>query len=175
MKKLIPVFVFLAIASAVGLVSERSQGREMTFWNNVGNVLWNPTQFKKMEQETNYDGLLLQTLTAAGAGTVTSADQENVNGRCLTVVVSITAITGTTPTLTVTVQGRDPVSGAYYTLLTSAALNAVATTPLYVCPGTTEAANTRASVPAPRTWRTSAVIAGTTPAVTATIAAGVTQ
>lgn len=116
----------------------------------------------------------LVALSAAGAGTVNSADQVNYNGSCVTVVVDIT-VAGGTPTLTVTLQGKDIASGKYYTLLASTALASVATTPLVVCPGTTVSANLDVAAPLPRTWRVSAVVGGVTPAVTATIGASVTK
>lgn len=111
----------------------------------------------------------LITHAAAAAG-VNSADQANSSARGVKVVVDITAITGT-PTLTVTLQGKDPISGKYYTLLASAALSAVGTTVLTVYPGLTAAANLTANDVLPATWRVITAIGGTTPAVTATIAA----
>lgn len=112
----------------------------------------------------------LLTLAAASAS-VNSNDQTNLNGRGIKVVVDITAISGTTPTLTITIKGKDPTSGKYFILLASAALSTVATTVLTVYPGLTASANVVASDVLPKTWRVEAVITGTTPAVTATIAA----
>lgn len=111
----------------------------------------------------------VQTLTAASVS-VNSADQANNYYRCVHVVVDITVITGTGPTLTVTIQGKDAVSGKYYPILASAALSTVSTTVLKVCPGITATANVSVSDLLPRDWRISSTIAGTTPAVTATIA-----
>jgi hypothetical protein len=110
------------------------------------------------------------TLTALGAGTVNTADFTNPRSRGLQLIIDITAITGT-PTLTVTIQGKDPVSGKYYALLVSTALNAVATTVLRVYPGLTASNNLVASDIVPSTWRVSYVVAGGTPVVTAKIAA----
>lgn len=120
----------------------------------------------------NIDTGALVTHTAASTGT-TSADQINYNGRGLKLVIDVTAITGTSPTLTVTIQGKDTASGKYYTLLASAALTATGTTVLEVYPGVGVTANVSASTTLPRTWRISTAIGGTTPAVTATIAASV--
>lgn len=114
----------------------------------------------------------LITHTAASAGS-NGSDQTNAARRGLHLVIDITAITGTTPTLTVTIEGKDPVSGKYYTLLASAALNATGTTVLKVYPGLTAAANTVVNDVLPGTWRVRTAIGGTTPAVTATIAASV--
>jgi hypothetical protein len=118
----------------------------------------------------NTESGALITHAAASAG-VNSADQVNVVARGLHLVIDITTITGTTPTLTVTIEGKDPTSGKYYTILASAALNATGTTVLKVYPGLTASANAVANDVLPRTWRVRTTIGGTTPAVTATIAA----
>lgn len=114
--------------------------------------------------------LSLAKLAATAVSDVTT-NTTNANARGVMVVIDITAITGTTPTLTVVVQGFDPLSGKYFTLLASAALNAVATTLLTIYPGAAATANVSANLPLPKTWRISWTIAGTTPAVTATIGA----
>lgn len=123
-------------------------------------------------QRGNEDTAALVTHTAASAG-VQSADQKNFNGRGAKVVVDITAIGGTTPTLTVDIQGKDAASGKYYTILTSAAFNATGTYVLEVYPGGANAANVKSSSILPRTWRVVTTIGGTGPAVTATVGASV--
>jgi len=125
------------------------------------------------EQAWSTDDVSVLTLTAQGAATVPSADQLNPAGSGIKLVIDITAISGTTPTLTVTLQGKDTTSGKYYTILASAALNAVGTTVLTVFPSATAAANVAANDMLPRTWRVSAVVGGTGPSVTATIGASV--
>lgn len=112
----------------------------------------------------------LLTLAAQGTGTVNGTDQSNPSQRGLHLVIDITAVGGT-PTLTVTIEGKDPTSGKYYTILASAALSAVATTVLKVYPALAASANVAANDVLPSTWRVKAVVAGTTPSVTATIAA----
>ena len=88
-------------------------------------------------------------------------------------MIDITALAGVSPTLLVTIQGKDAASGKYYTILASTALAAVATTTLEVYPGIATAANATAGVTLPRVWRVIAVIGGTTPTVTATVGASV--
>lgn len=112
----------------------------------------------------------LAVLTAAATG-ADGSDQLNYFGRGLKLVIDITAITGTSPTLTVTIQGKDEVSGKYYIILASAALNATGTTVLEVYPGIANASNSTQGVTLPKVWRVRSVIGGTTPAVTGTIAA----
>lgn len=112
----------------------------------------------------------LVTHSAAAAG-VNGSDVSDPLARGLIVGINVTAITGTSPTVTVTVQGKDPHSGTYYTVLASAAITAAGYTELIVCPGTTAAANVAVSRPIPITWRVITAIGGTTPAVTATVSA----
>lgn len=133
-------------------------------------LLTNGTDFDY--QRGNVSTGALQTHSAAGAGTTQSADQQNINGRGLHLIIDITAVGGT-PTLTVTIEGKDPTSGKYYTILASAALSSVATTILRVYPGLTASANVTVNDVLPRVWRVKSVIGGTTPQVTATIAASV--
>ena len=93
------------------------------------------------------------TLLASAARTTAtdSADFTNYNWRGAIFVIDITA--GTTPSLTFTVQGKDPVSGKYFTQLQTAALAAVATTVIYVYPGSTPANNVTANAPLATTFR----------------------
>ncbi len=111
------------------------------------------------------------THTAAAAGSTSGDVELNFsNASKILIFVNVTAITGTAPTLTVTLQGKSP-QGVYYTLLASAALTATGLTVLRVFPAATATANISANDILPETLRISTVIGGTTPAVTATIAA----
>lgn len=114
------------------------------------------------------------THTAAAAG-VTGPDIDGDNYTGVLIFVDITALTGTTPTMTVTVEGKSASSGKYYTILASAALNAVGLTVLRIYPALTAAANLTANDIIPSTFRVSTTIAGTTPAVTAVISADLFQ
>lgn len=99
------------------------------------------------------DGLVpIAAITNPGIATVTGADQINNANRGIIVVVDITAIGGGA-TLTVTIEGKDPVSGKYFTLLASTALNATSTTTLTVFPGAPVSANVSANATLPRTYR----------------------
>jgi hypothetical protein len=104
--------------------------------------------------------------TSVVPGTYVSADQQNLGRRGLKLTVDITANAGAF-TFTVTIQGKDPLSGKYYTLLQSAALAANGTTILTVYPGVTPAANVAVSDVLPSTWRVSVTLA--TSNATATI------
>jgi hypothetical protein len=88
------------------------------------------------------------------------------------VFINITAISGTSPTLTVTLKGLiDEAGTASYTILASAALNATGLTVLRVYPGLTASANVTANDVVPKTCQISTAIGGTGPSVTATISA----
>lgn len=123
-----------------------------------------------MSNPINGHTAALLTYAAAAAGS-NSADQSNPLHRGVKVVIDVTAIAGTTPTFTVTIRGKDPASGKYFTILASAALTATGTVVLTVYPGIAAVANVSASDVLPDTWRIETAIGGTTPTVTATISA----
>lgn len=120
------------------------------------------------DRDTNLGNII--TLTAAGSGSTTGTVQDGSNGRGILLFVNISAISGTTPTLTVTLKGLDP-NGNAYTILASSALNATGLTVLKVYPALTAAANAVANDVLPVSWRIDTTIGGTTPSVTATISA----
>lgn len=113
----------------------------------------------------NINALVLLNATASANG----PDVDNLSGRAAHITIDITAITGTAPTATFTVQGKDALSGKYYTILASAALNAVATTVLRVGPGLTAAANLVASDVMPRCFRVICTTGGTVTDLDATV------
>jgi hypothetical protein len=121
-----------------------------------------------MDNNVNIGPLVALSGASTSGNTVT---QDNLQWRGLQLGINITAITGTSPSITVVVEGLDEASGQYYTLLSSAALSVAGFTPLTVYPGIAAAANSAASQVLPKSWRVRYTIAGTTPAVTATIGA----
>lgn len=99
-------------------------------------------------------GALIPTAnTAAATTTQTSADFQNPVAAGVKVVIDLTVNAGGLGSITATIQGKDPLSGKYYTVLASAALTGVATTVLTVYPGIAVSANVSASDVLPRTWR----------------------
>ena len=109
--------------------------------------------------------------SAARTGTTASADQTNYNGRGLHLVIDVTSITDT-PSITVTIQGKDALSGQYYTILASAAISTVSSTVLRVYPALTAAANATANDILPRTWRVN-VVHGDADSITYSIGASI--
>jgi hypothetical protein len=99
----------------------------------------------------NHQNLTLLS-SAVRAATVTGADRVNPTGTGVIVVIDVTAVPGV-DTVTVFIEGKDPASGKYYTILQSAAIVAVSTVVLRVYPGLTAAANLVVSDVLPRTWR----------------------
>jgi hypothetical protein len=99
-------------------------------------------------------GNTAETVLASAARTITtaSADLTNYNQRGVHVAVNVT-VAGTS-TLTVTLQGKDPVSGAYYDILIGTAIAAATgLVILKLYPGIGTLAGAAASDILPRTWR----------------------
>lgn len=97
--------------------------------------------------------------SAARTATTNSADMTNDAGRGLDLTFDITAVPGV-QTVTLTIQGKDPASGKYYTLLAGAAQSATGTLRMRVYPGLTAAANVDANGSLPKTWRVSVAHSG---------------
>jgi hypothetical protein len=107
--------------------------------------------------------------SAARAATTTSDDFLNRNAKGLHLVIDVTAITAT-PSITVTIQGKDYLSGKYYTILASAAISTTGTTVLKVFPGSAVTSNLSANDMLPVNWRVS-VTHGDADSITYSIAA----
>lgn len=93
-------------------------------------------------------------LGIVGIGVTASQNgSDRVNPYCKGVkVILVTSLIGT-GSVTLTIQGKDPGSGTYYTILVSAAVVTNTTTVLTVYPGIAIAANVSASDVMPRQWR----------------------
>lgn len=90
--------------------------------------------------------------SAVRAATNNTEDLCNDYFRGVELVIDMTTVP-TVDTVTFTLQGKDPTSGKYFTILASAAIVAVSTVVLRVYPGLTAAANAVVSDVLPRTWR----------------------
>lgn len=93
--------------------------------------------------------------SAARTATPTPYDGVNYTGRGLQLTIDVTAA-ASTPSTVFTIQGKDAISGKFYTILASAAIVGVGTTILRAYPGLTAAANLVASDILPRSWRVTA-------------------
>jgi hypothetical protein len=123
------------------------------------------------QPQMNADVGALITLAGAGAGTTNSVDQVNNGSRGVSVIINISAKSGTISDV-VNIQTKDVGSGIYTTLLSSAALSAVATTRLVVYPTITAVTNSIAQDCLGEVWRVQIVCGtGSTPSTTCTIGA----
>lgn len=115
----------------------------------------------------------LGEIVTLNAATANTNSDTMVNGffRGVTVFVNLTALTGTSPTVTVALEAYDKVSGNFVTLLESAALAATGMSMLQLYPGVAVTANESASAVLPNQWRIAVTLGGTTPAVTGSISA----
>ena len=118
--------------------------------------------FPSLFNGTNWDRVRNNnevTLLASAARTTAqqTADQTNYNARGVKIGLDITSYTS--GSLTVTLQGKDSVSGAYYTLLAGTAVSASGYTTYTLYPGVATTANVSAADILPRTWRVNVAVA----------------
>ena len=125
--------------------------------------------FVLMPMPVNTDLGALITLAGAVPGTLVSPDQTNMTWRGAQVALNIISITGTLPTVSVVIEGKDAASGAYYPLLTSATFAVSGFTQLSLYPGLSALANLVSVQALPRTWRIRVVIGGAGTLVTGTV------
>ena len=97
----------------------------------------------------NMDGTGLAS--AARTATTNSGDLTNYNATAVHVVLDVT--TAGTGSITLTIQGKDALSGQYYTLLAGAAVTTISTNVYKVMIGGVVSANVSANDLVPRTWR----------------------
>lgn len=104
------------------------------------------------------------TRTASGNG----ADLECYNLTAAHFFLNVSAASGTTPTLDVKIQGKDPVSGGYFDLVAFLQKTVVSTGRVVIGLGAVDDANTDnvANAPLPHVIRASWTIGGTTPSFT---------
>ena len=112
---------------------------------------------------------LLAMNVVASTASVNGDDMTNLSGAGAVFLVNITTLTGTSPTLTFTIQGKHPVSGVTYTILTSAVFAATGANLLRVFPGLGAVANQAVNDILPRTFRVIAVTGGTVTNATYTV------
>lgn len=150
----------IAIATMSGIPSGDATGAISTSIA-VSNfaTLFNGANWDRARSNVDSAASIL-TLAAQAPGTVTSADQTNFNGRGVKLGINVTADSAGTALVVVTIQGKDIVSGQYYTILSSASIAAVGFSTLQVYPGITATANVAANDILPRTWRVSITVSG---------------
>ncbi len=97
---------------------------------------------------------------AEGASPFSSSDQTNRQARGVTLYLDITASGGTTETLDIKVQGKDPVSGKYFDIAGAAFAQQLATgvAVLTIYPGIAETSDISVSDVLPLTWKVVATV-----------------
>lgn len=117
-------------------------------------------------------GLTIET-SAARTTTANGTTITNASGRGAMFYINVSAASGTTPTLVVQLQVQDPVSTSWIDITGAATPTITGTglSMLTVCPGISEAANTKVAQGLPRVFRFRWTIGGTTPSFTFSIGA----
>lgn len=115
-------------------------------------------------------------LSSAARTATTNSNQQGFQGDNAVGAIfhlDITAVSGTTPSMTVKIQGQNPVSGSWYDIpgAAFAAKTAAATDTLVVHPSVTTAVGQASAQVIPRVFRAVATITGTTPSFTFSLAA----
>ena len=111
--------------------------------------------------------------SSARTATENSSDQTNDCARGVRLFLDITAASGSSPTLDVKVQTKDPVSDSYVDL-TGAAFaqqNSTATLDLVIYPGVGETSNRAVSDVLSSVWRVVATFGGSRPSFTFSVGA----
>jgi hypothetical protein len=106
----------------------------------------------------------------ASTSTKTGTDQSNTKNKGALLVLNVSAISGVAATVTLSAQGKDPISGNYYTLFAGTAITATGTTMYQIYPGSTAAASAF-NGPLPAAWRVVATQAGTSNVISYTVSA----
>jgi len=118
-------------------------------------------------------GVSVEASSAKTASGNSAAAITNASGNGAVFLINVSAVSGTTPTMTVKLQVQDTVSASWADIpgAVTASLTAAGLVMLTVCPGITEAANSKVSFPLPRTYRLAWTIGGTTPSFTFSVSA----
>lgn len=93
------------------------------------------------------------TVTANASTSAGVGDQSSGGAKGVIVFIHTGAFGASESTMTVTIQGKDPQSGQYYTILQSASLSASSFVALRAYPGLTASANVAVSDLLPATFR----------------------
>jgi hypothetical protein len=109
--------------------------------------------------DINQDGIIVIP-SAVYTSTQTSALQTNLRGRGVVLYIKTGTFGATASAITVTILGKDPVSGSTYTILQSASLSASSFVVLRVYPFLTASANLIVNDVLPATWLVTAQATG---------------
>lgn len=93
------------------------------------------------------------TALESAARTLTTSSDDLINDRCRGVHVVLDMTTVGTGNVTLTIEGKDELSGEYYTILAGAAVSTNSTNVYKVFPGAPATANVSANDLIPLNWR----------------------
>ena len=110
-----------------------------------------------VQEHGNVDVTVLAS--AARTAAVTGSDITNHNGAGVAHIVLDVTADPAAASITVTIQGKDSLSGKYYDILVGAAVAAVGTTVYRIDPRITAVANSIAQDSLPRVWRVNVAVA----------------
>ncbi|MDP2661528.1 MAG: hypothetical protein Q8R28_12445 [Dehalococcoidia bacterium] len=123
------------------------------------------------DRQRNNEEITVYASATRGSGNNQSAIQTNYNSKGLCFFLGITAVTGTSPTLTLIFFSLDPITGSIDGILSLPTQTGTIFTSGIIYPGTT-AGSWIANKPMPRKWVTRAIIGGTdTPTFTFSLGA----
>lgn len=104
--------------------------------------------------ERAFNNIDVSALTSlARTATTTVADQTNHNHRGIIVTLDATVNAGSAGSITLSINGKDVLSGKYYLMLAGVAVTTVGTSQYTIYPGLTTAANVTANGILPRTFQ----------------------
>ena len=126
-------------------------------------VLYNGNTHDVMQNNTQ------GTVISSGTFTTdqTSSTMMNYNARGVICNLNVSAISGTSPTITAYLMSSDPASGTSYSLAATSAITATGLTQFGVYPGAST--NGMVSLPLPREWFVKLTLGGTSPSVTCSV------
>jgi len=132
--------------------------------------LYNETKWDRQRGNTEVTVLASAARTATGA----SAAQTNHNARGALLYIRVTAVSGTSPTLRIDPQSKDPISATHNSLTLSPNITATGSYQLACYPGAADTDGViynSTGLPLPRTWRVQYAIGGTSPSFTFSVSA----
>jgi hypothetical protein len=138
--------------------------------------------FQATQPVSGFPANVDQSLRASGQVAVTatgnSSDFTNTSGDSAVFTLVVTAASGTTPTMVVKIQGKDPITSRYYDIPGAAFASQAAATAANTClflqvgPGLPVTAGSSANSVVPRQFRAVWTIGGTLPSFTFSLNAG---
>ena len=113
--------------------------------------------------------------SAARIASGQSAEFLNNDHKGIQLNINRSAVSGTTPTLVVKLQGKDPVSGTWYDILATGTINNTGHQTLTIFPGAPATANVSGNAFLPAMYRIDWTIGGTTPSFTFSVGASLME